>query len=334
MTIPPKPAAFTPAGAPDGVEVRFVTFLDARPSITPRSIFVHTNGASGEGSIDSAWNWAHAAPNKNTVPHYQVDRAHNGVLRARKMLPSNRQGIANATITSGHKDWPKLTAAQQASILAAGNKSIATWSLAIETADLGWPTPGGACGFEEQQGEKIAEILAYESIVWGFPLVRLPAWDGAGVAAHTEPFTRPFTTLYVKPCPGDAKKADLWSWVLPRAVEIAAAWTAPDRPVVIDLIPPSVPPGGDLMITVFQPPASDCLAEFIAMCDQNGNALEVEWINTPAAQARRDAHIAAGARIDRGPVTGGRFRNCKLSGPIPHGDTYHWSEADFFRVVG
>lgn len=84
------------------------------------------------------------------------------------------------------------------------------------------------------------------------------------------------------------------------------------------------------MVTVFQP--NDCKAEFIGMTDANGNALEVEWIQTAKDQARRDAHIKAGARIDKGPGTRGRFVNCNLIGPIPTGDTYPWSAKDFNKV--
>jgi N-acetylmuramoyl-L-alanine amidase len=86
----------------------------------------------------------------------------------------------------------------------------------------------------------------------------------------------------------------------------------------------------DLMITIFKP--TDCLAEFIAMTDSNGNALEVEWITTVADQRRRDAHIAAGAKVDRGPVTKGRFINCILNSALPVGDTYNWSPSDFHRI--
>lgn len=91
------------------------------------------------------------------------------------------------------------------------------------------------------------------------------------------------------------------------------------------------PVDSELMITVFQP--DDCLAEFIGMVDKNGNALEVRWISTAEDQAVRDAHLNAGARRDTGGATKGRFRNCDLRGPVPHGDTYPWTADDFWHVV-
>lgn len=95
-----------------------------------------------------------------------------------------------------------------------------------------------------------------------------------------------------------------------------------------------IPPVGDMAkVTVFQNPEFQ-LAEFIAMCDDNGNALEVKWIRTARDQAVRDAHIGAGAKIDRGDCTKGRFKNCRLLGPVPTGDSkYAWTEDDFWYIV-
>lgn len=126
---------------------------------------------------------------------------------------------------------------------------------------------------------------------------------------------------------GDDVPADVLAWE--RAQQIPNPGPKPDpKP---DPTPTPLPHGGDLMITVFQP--SDCDAEFIGMVDKNGNALEIEWIDSAAAQARRDAHIGAGARIDKGPATKKRFTNCILRGRVPVGDSqYQWSAADFFRV--
>ena len=211
--IPPRPVLAPDLSVP-GVEIRFVTFMETRPKITPRMLLVHTNGASGEGTVDSAWNWTHAKPGQNTLPHYQIDRTHNGVTRARKMLPTDRRGIANATVDDfqdGHGD-------------------IATFSLAIETADEGWGPgkPGTLCGFDPGQAEMLAQVIAYEALLWGFPIEYPAEWHGAGVGCHTEPFTYPYTTLYRgKACPGDAKKRDMRDLVMPRAREIRDAWQNP-----------------------------------------------------------------------------------------------------------
>lgn len=226
--IPPRPASFSPTGAPAGVEVRFVDFYLTRPWLSAplRSAFVHTNGANGEGSVDSAWNWAHAKPNQNTCPHYQVDRTHNGVTRARKMLPSNMRAIANATVDSVQD----------------GRGDVAWWSLAIETADEGWGPgkPGGASGFDDQQGEVICQILAYEAMVSpALPIRLLDEWYGSGIAGHTDPFGYPYTTLARgKACPGDAKKRDVREWIIPRTLAIYTAWLQNTDVIVPPINPP------------------------------------------------------------------------------------------------
>lgn len=87
-----------------------------------------------------------------------------------------------------------------------------------------------------------------------------------------------------------------------------------------------------MSITIFQP--SDCDAEYIGETDEHGNALEVEWIGTADQQARRDDYLRAGARVDSGPALAGKFRRCKISGPIPTGDRFHvWTIGDFYRQV-
>lgn len=97
-------------------------------------------------------------------------------------------------------------------------------------------------------------------------------------------------------------------------------------------------PGGDLMITVFKPKEGadlkgEVIAQFIGMADVNGNVLgDLYWINDAKAIAVRDAHLAAGAVEDDGDCTKGRFRNCRLKGPIPVGATYQWSADDFWQV--
>lgn len=119
-------------------------------------------------------------------------------------------------------------------------------------------------------------------------------------------------------CPGKPILSDMAELRLPY---VAPVKPKPTTPVTTKEL---------LMITVFQP--DDCAAEFIGMTDQNGNALEVEWIQTASDQRRRDNHLAAGARIDTGGATHGRFTNCNLIGPIPTGDSYQWSERDFHKI--
>ena len=79
---------------------------------------------------------------------------------------------------------------------------VSWFSISIETADLGFPmkengfkAPGGTIGFDPQQGELIAQIIAYESIVHGLPIATPKEWFGSGVACHTEPFGFPHWTI-------------------------------------------------------------------------------------------------------------------------------------------
>jgi len=213
--VTPKPAIFDPANAPPGVQLKFISFWQQRDMITPRLLLVHTNAASKEGSIDAAYNWANQEGSNHTIPHYQVDRQDNGSgFIARKMLPTNRKGIANQTAPSveGFSTYG----------------SVQKFSLAIETADLGYPTPGATEGFTPAQAEMIARIIAYESIVWKFPIALPDSWHGTGVASHTDPYGYPFWTIAQgKVCPGDAKKKQVREQIIPRANAIKAEWTAP-----------------------------------------------------------------------------------------------------------
>lgn len=210
MPFPPTPGQFAADLAPDGVEIKFVTFWEQRKLFKdpPRLLLVHTNGASREGTVESASRWSEAAPHINTCPHYQVDR--DG--RARKMLPSDRRGLANATVDEfedGHGD-------------------VQGWSLAIETADTGYLTDPTISAFTDIQAEVIATIIAFEQMVHGFPLQTPTEWFGAGVGSHTDPFGYPYWTIKRgKICPGSKKKLQVREVIVPRARQIAAAWSAP-----------------------------------------------------------------------------------------------------------
>jgi len=143
MPMPAKPPIFDPEHAPVGCEVRFYSRWQSREKIVARLILVHTNAARGEGTLDSASNWAErnvtAAPGEYyTIPHYQVDR--DG--RARKILPSNRRGIANST-----GDWVQDN-----------HGDAATFSLAIETADTGTDDDPSISDFTPDQAETVATI--------------------------------------------------------------------------------------------------------------------------------------------------------------------------------
>lgn len=214
LPIPPRPTEFSPFGAPPGVATNFTAFkaYDSAGQITsnpwwqtrlvikPRLQLVHTNGASREGSLQSQINHANNGPN-TTHPHYAVNAP-----QPTKFVPSDRKGI--------------------------GNYRVADWSIVIETADAGWPTPGNAGGFLYDHAEIVARILAYESIVAELlgstmPLTYPDRWDGDGSACHTEPFAYPYWSNSIgKACPGDTKKRQVRDEILPRARQIRAAWLA------------------------------------------------------------------------------------------------------------
>lgn len=198
----------TPMEAPIGVEVLLFprpngavwaswlasnpkgTYWENRKVIHPRIILIHTNGGPTEAHRGAIGNYAMSAPD-TTKPTYQVDR--DGT--ASKFLPSDRQGIAN------YQADP--------------------FSISIETADLGWPSPGPSCGFTAAQAETVARIVAFESALWDIPIVYPSQWNGEGVACHTEPFTYPYWTKYQgKPCPGTQKKLEVVSTIMPRAVQL------------------------------------------------------------------------------------------------------------------
>lgn len=222
LPIPPRPAEFTPTGAPPGVAVdltAFKAFRNGEPTsdpwwptrtkISPRLALVHTNGASKEGKLASQANWANSAP-ANTHPHYSVNAP-----QPTKFVPTDREGI--------------------------GNYKASKFSIVIETADAGWPDPGHLGGFLYDHAEIVARILAYESIVWGFPLGYPTTWDGTGVGCHTEPFGYPnWTNVPGKPCPGETKKRQVRDEILPRARQIRAAWLEPTEPK------PPIPPEDDM----------------------------------------------------------------------------------------
>ena len=225
--IPKRPARFTPDGVPD--DPRFYADLDAlktsdgkpwyqtRPVIIPRICVVHTNGASREGSIQSAINWGNSATN-NTKPTWQVADG-----RAVRLVPSNRRAIANST--------PKTAETE------AGVQDASYWTTAIEPRDAGYLADPAISDFLDDDAELIAQILAYESLIDGSQFkMQIPfVWTGEGVVTHTWPHDKVYTTVAGKICPGLKKKATFRDVIVPRAAQIRAAWSAPE-------VPPPLPP--------------------------------------------------------------------------------------------
>lgn len=226
MSTPPKPN-FSPTGVPVGMEARLSAYHDGngnlwwptRPIIKPRVTVVHTNAAQGEGNVTSAINWGNQSPYGNTHPHWQVDRN-----QAYRLVPSDRRAIGNSTARHIEEAWDE--------------RDSSFWSIVIETADMGTKAaaaagyPSGDLGpFIGNQVELVAQIVAYEAATWGIPLKPQSVWNQPGTITHTDPFgVGYFTTVSGKTCPGDTKKQQFWDEVLPRAVEIYQAWTAPPEP--------------------------------------------------------------------------------------------------------
>jgi hypothetical protein len=209
--IPPKPAEFTPEGAPPGVINKCRSNPFGRPKMRERARLqlAHTNAAGARTSIESQWRWATAG---NTQPHYEVGwHKDNGwTPGAEKWIPTDRTGTANAT-----GDWVQ-----------GEHGDVKNWSLCCETNDDGTNVdPNLELGFVPEVGELLARIFAYEAIVWGIPLEYPTEWYGPGSACHTEPFPYPYWTIKQgKTCPGVGKKYHVREWILPRARMIRDAW--------------------------------------------------------------------------------------------------------------
>ena len=211
LEIPPRPDYFGPDGAPPGVALQldaFGTWADGRPTITPRVGVVHTNAASVEGSLASQIRWGNAGTN-NTKPHYCVNAP-----QPTKVLRSDLRAIANSTNSSIERQY--------------GERDASFWSIAIETADSGTKADPGVSDFLYDHAEIVARIIAYESIVWNIPVVVPDVWNSTGWVTHTWPFPYPhFTTVPGKTCPGAKKKVTFREQIIPRAVQLVAAWTTP-----------------------------------------------------------------------------------------------------------
>jgi hypothetical protein len=287
VAIPPRPATFTPAGAPPGVDVRLDVFgpwPSTRPTIRPRVTIVHTNGASVEATVQSSINYGNAAPS-NTKPHYHVGD------RPAKVLATNRWAIANAT-------GDDLQAAT-------GEVDCALWSIAIETADMGsraataagiaWPDDCGPFlarpGAQPDDDEIVARILAYESIVWDIPLQAPAVWNGTGVAAHTVPFPFPhYTIARGKTCPGRTKSRQLFDEILARAQTIRAAWLGATQPLPPPVVPPTITPPPMEVSNVFTySPAGYANAFLIGA----GPAIHLDGPSFAQCQALKVPHVRA-----------------------------------------
>lgn len=214
MAIPPRPSRIAHDTPPPGVQLRLLSFNDKRPKIKNRLVLYHTNGASGEGSIASAIRHAEANPGTNTAPHFQVDRDGSAAM----LLELDRKGI--------------------------GNYKAADFSWVVETADTGYKQDPGISAFTPEQIETCAIIGAYAHMLDDVPISTPTAWDGTGVASHTDPFGYPlWTNARGKICPGLKKKAQVRELIMPLARQIVAAWTAPPAPA-----PNPAPPAPTLPI--------------------------------------------------------------------------------------
>lgn len=229
--VPPLAEAPHQYGAPPGITVDFDAlkawdgsdnaWWTTRPAITPTTLVVHTNGASGEGNSDSAVNWGNSSKN-NTKAHYNLNSP-----TPTKNVPSGRRGIANST----PKAMEALYDVQDSSF----------WTIAVETADRGSSNGGGLDlgDFLYDHDELLARLLAYESIVWGFPLAVPTDWVSPGVVTHVEPWDGVFTIYKGKSCPGLTKRDRvLRGDILARAREIRSVWN-------LGVPTPPTPPSGD-----------------------------------------------------------------------------------------
>jgi hypothetical protein len=235
IKIPPLPDRFTPDAAPVGIEIRFVPFMSDRPEIDTDAIHYHTNAAQGEGTVDSAWRHIMAAPGTNTLPHYQVDRTHDGKTRACKFLRTDLRGIGSTTVgrytkySSGALIWPTLSKSVQDEILSHPN--VRDRTIVVETADTGTIKDPAISPFDDGQLEVCATIAAFESITHGFPRIFQEDWTDPGIGSHTDPRGFPYTTIHPgKICPGLSKKDQVRNNIIQRAKVIADAWMGVSQP--------------------------------------------------------------------------------------------------------
>ena len=228
--IPPKPAEFSPYGAPPGIEVDFSALRGrgqdwhtTRPTITPRNVSLHTQAGAGRGNSRGLIGWANAGEYSHTHPHYGLNSD-----RSVKLVPSNKRGIGNST-----ESWYE---AEQHEV------DSSYFSIVVETEDGGSRnapyvdggeyalTPGvleiDLGELSPDLAEDYARIMAYEAIVHDIPLRVAPVWNGRGMITHTWPFPWPaHTTQRGKNCPTPSKKRQFVEELLPRAIEIYNAWT-------------------------------------------------------------------------------------------------------------
>lgn len=314
LPIPPRPDYFGPDGAPPGVELRLDAYntLDdglpwtpTRPEIKRRMAVVHTNGADVEATVASSENYGRNTRTEKgrdtTKPHYLVGD------RPAKVLRSDLRAIANSTGSDIERQY--------------GERDASFWTLAIETADMGklaalkagyaWAADCGPFltrpGDQPDDAEIVARILAYESMVPGheFPLAVPSVWNGTGVVAHVWPWPYPyFTTVPGKTCPGATKIRQLRDEILPRAQQIAAAWSAP----ITDPEEDDDMPGPEYILK--PPPGSPASWPFLYargasvrpatgkdVSWANGNGVPVEEDLTSDGPVRyRNLHVAAMGR--------------------------------------
>jgi hypothetical protein len=274
-----------------------------QPSIVPWSIIFHTNGGAKSATAAQLDSYA-ARADVGTEPHLDVQL--DGLIA--QFMPFTVRADCNS-------------AANRFSAVVA-QRMVFAGAIAIETQDEGAATVD-ATPWTPAQLESLTQVAAVLAATYGIPVVRTPTWDGRGMAPHNA-FSNWSSAAHS--CPGKARTAQMPA-LLARVTEVLTP------PPVPQTSPPAVqPPGGEPMMTLFQP--IDCDAEFLGMTDVHGVAQFVEWIEgTPGAIARRDAHIAAGARVDKALSLGGLI-NCTLIGPLPVGDSRHsWTGGEFARVV-
>ena len=184
-------------------------WYETRPKIVARLGVVHTNGASREGSTQSAINWGNRAQN-NTKPTWAVNDG-----TATRLVPSDRRSIANSTPSRYERarDVP----------------DVSFWSTSIETRDTGYLDDPHISDFLDDDAELVAMILAYDSLIPGREYELNTVEDDwtaphGGIATHTAPHPDKYTIVTGKTCPGPKKKATFEQAIVPRARQIRAHW--------------------------------------------------------------------------------------------------------------
>lgn len=250
-----------------------------QPHIQPTQFIMHTMAAGSRATLQSSWNYA-AQGSIVTEPHFLLDM--DGAM------------------------WQIM----DYFVRADNNTRANVRAISIETVDNGGATVN-TTPWTPEQVEQLAGLLAWLHLhpLIGVPLVRCPAWDAPGYAPHNA-FAEWSSAAHS--CPGAARTAQVPE-VAQRAQAIVDWQSGP-----IETPPPApAPTPGDsdmstrILRSMSNPP--EYAAQFIAVVDNHGVAIELQWTGSgddPRVVERLGALRNAG--VTDMPAALSDIRHCAL----------------------